>query len=294
MQDELIFINCTCSEQQQEWQDKAVKALLPMAVKLRDAVSAFNTRPGHQMSLNEEITVAIISDWLKYLNSFHLLVRYGKFDVAIGVVRTLLELSIQLGYLLKDNKELKAAYYYVSFFIKGHRHNVLLFSQGSYSLEQQRLNATIIPKVKANTDVNVQRVCSRVLANDQYTEQDAKLDWYKLHYEHELKQNRTDRLTFVAMFDAVADEFDPERLLLKKDILYGCLSQHAHGLVSAMNSVIENGVQHFRNFEDPQYATWLLNIVVMLTQLNFLALRKGYPNFDWINDEELAGFTKDI
>lgn len=64
------------------------------------------------------------------------------------------------------------------------------------------------------------------MPDDTYKSNDAEKEWYKLYFEYELKRSKKDRFSITQMLDTVADEFDPTRLLLKKDILYGTLSSY--------------------------------------------------------------------
>lgn len=61
-----------------------------------------------------------------------------------------------------------------------------------------------------------------------------------------------------------------------------------------MNVTISNNVQIYKSFEDPHCAGWILDTITKLTQLNFLALRKGYPDYHWIDDEDLANMGNEI
>ena len=87
-----------CSDEQMAWQKKVIDLLGAMSESIVKRTSAFNIA-NHDRSVDKDVSVVIMSDWLKFLDSVMLLISLGKFDTSLVLVRTMLELSIQLSYM---------------------------------------------------------------------------------------------------------------------------------------------------------------------------------------------------
>ena len=109
-----------CSDEQMAWQKKVIDLLGAMSESIVKRTSAFNIA-NHDISVDKDVSVVIMSDWLKFLDSVMLLISLGKFDTSLVLVRTMLELSIQLSYILFEDKKTRAAYYIISHLIKNHK-----------------------------------------------------------------------------------------------------------------------------------------------------------------------------
>ena len=230
-----------CSDRQMSWQKKVIDLLGAMSESIVKRTSAFNIA-NHDRSVDKDVSVVIMSDWLKFLDSVMLLISLGKFDTSLVLVRTMLELSIQLSYMLLEDKETRAAYYIISHVIKNHKTLQLL-------------------KEQKNKD-NIIEAKSELLNDIKTAHNDFIVDVAKKILEHigEISEAKS---SWFALYT---------------NIVYDYFSRFAHGYFALNNSYIKNNQQYFKAYECLDNADMVIIMIVKLAELNFISLYSAYED----------------
>lgn len=264
-----------CSDRQMSWQKKVIDLLGAMSESIVKRTSAFNIA-NHDRSVDKDVSVVIMSDWLKFLDSVMLLISLGKFDTSLVLVRTMLELSIQLSYMLLEDNETRAAYYIISHVIKNHKTLQLL-------KEQKNKNNIIDAKLELLNDIKTAHndfivdVAKRILEHIGEISE-AKSSWFTLYSKVETIDKTQKAISISSMIGIVAEARNPEKGFLNTNIVYDYFSRFAHGYFALNNSYIKNNQQYFKAYECLDNADMVIIMIVKLAELNFISLYSAYED----------------
>lgn len=262
-----------CSDEQMAWQTKVIDLLGAMSESIVKRTSAFNIA-NHDESVDKDVSVVIMSDWLKFLDSVILLISLGKFDTSLVLVRTMLELSIQLSYILLEDKETRAAYYIISHAIKNHKTFTLITKQCDNDTaigEKEK----ILNNLRAINNNFIVGVGEKILKNINEISKE-KRDWLKLYSDLEKSNNENKVRTISSMIETVAKARDPEKGFLNTEFVYDYFSRFAHGYFALNNSCMKNNQQYFKSYESLDNADMVIIMIVKLAELNFISLYNAY------------------
>lgn len=109
------------------WKEKAIVILIDMYNVLRDAANDFNMF-NTEICFVKNCIIEYVTEVLKLTDSIIILVREGRIDTSLILVRALFEVSLQLCYLINDKKtmEEKAGFYLVVNNLKKYHYNKIL------------------------------------------------------------------------------------------------------------------------------------------------------------------------
>lgn len=252
------------------WKEKAIVILIDMYNVLRDAANDFNMF-NTEICFVKNCIIEYVTEVLKLTDSIIILVREGRIDTSLILVRALFEVSLQLCYLINDKKtmEEKAAFYLVVNNLKKYHYNKILI-KNLKELEIDRdlykemnKNKEIINSLKENKKLIIKEVFEYI--ENCYSNVD-KINWnnekwFKIFSnKHRNPINNFKNLSkIVGFYDVVGD-----KKVLIYDSLYDLLSQQAHGIAAVDNMIFINNKQKFRNFDCLQQGHLLLKIVYIL------------------------------
>lgn len=262
-----------CSDEQMAWQKKVIDLLGAMSESIVKRTSAFNIA-NHDISVDKDVSVVIMSDWLKFLDSVMLLISLGKFDTSLVLARTMLELSIQLSYMLLEDKETRAAYYIISHVIKNHKAFALITKQcGNDTVIGEK--EKILNDLRTTNNDFIVGIGEKILKNINEISKE-KRSWFSLYSDLEKSNDENKVRTISSMIEVVARARNPEKGFLNTNIVYDYFSRFAHGYFALNNSYIKNNQQYFKAYECLDNADMVIIIIVKLAELNFISLYSAY------------------
>lgn len=273
-----------CSDEQMAWQTKVIDLLGAMSESIAKRTSAFNIA-NHDGSVDKDASTVIMADWLKFLDSVMLLISLGKFDTSLVLVRTMLELSIQLSYILLEDKETRAAYYIISHAIKNHKTFTLITKQSDNdtAIEEKE---KILNNLRTTNNDFIVYVGEKILKNINEISKE-KRNWFRLYSDLEKSNDENKVRTISSMIETVAKARDPENGFLNTNIVYDYFSRFAHGFCSLNNSYMKNNQQYFKSYECLDNADMVIIMIVKLAELNFISLYGAYGD-EYGNKYELG------
>lgn len=262
-----------CCDEQNLWQIAVVDFLSAISETVRDRINSFNLAT-REKTLDEDVVVAIVAEWHKCMDSIMLLILSGKFDSAQLIVRTMLELSVQLSYLILEDKEVRAAYYVLSHVLKNYRlKKSLKIAQGLENDSSKNRNEQILERITTTNNpylIGESKRILTVITDDKML----KYEWYKLYGK--IEKPKVQIHTITSLINYIAEIRDPNKCFFNPDIIYDYLSRTTHGLFSLNNSNIKNNQQYFRSYESLDNADIVIIMLVKLTELNYITLYQAY------------------
>ena len=287
-QDGITYKVNNCSVEQNLWQNAVVDFLSALSETIRDRINRFNLAQ-RDKTIDEDVVVTMVAEWHKCLDSVMLLILSGKFDTAQLIIRTMLELSVQLSYLLFEDKELRASYYILSHVLKDLNLSETLKNKGLRDVDTNNLNELILKNIATSNNDYLIKESKRIIAKIH----DIKMfrhSWYKLYAI--IEKPETPIRTVTALIGYVAEKRDPNKAFLNPDIIYDYLSRSSHGLFSLKNSSIKNNQQYFRSYESLDNAEIVIIMLIKLAELNYLSLYQAYK--EDFGEKESLGEEIDI
>ena len=267
------YANTKCSEEQMTWQLKVLDLLASMSESIVKRTSIFNIA-NHDGNIDRTISVILMSEWLKQLDGTMLLVKYGKFGAAQILVRTMLELSVQLSYMLFEDKETKAAYYAISHSIKNQKlKNEFTKEQNTSELSNDK--DIIINDLKTTNSEILVNKAKKVLSFIDNINTEIR-SWYVLYRIVEKVDKDKKIKSISSLIDYIAELRDPGKGFLNSKTIYDYLSRYAHGFFALNNSYILNNQQYFRPYESLENADGFIIMIVKLAELNYISFYKAY------------------
>ena len=132
------------------WKEKAIVILIDMYNVLRDAANDFNMFNTENCFVKNCI-IEYVTEVLKLTDSIIILVREGRIDTSLILVRALFEVSLQLCYLINDKKtmEEKAAFYLVVNNLKKYHYNKILIK----NLKELEIDRDLYKEMNKNKEI---------------------------------------------------------------------------------------------------------------------------------------------